>query len=54
MNKNYCNKCNKYIRLKNPKISYIFHKTLALLLYLISRCNVIEIIKTINLIKSMN
>ena len=30
MNKNNCNKCNEYIRLKNPKISYIFHKTLAL------------------------
>ena len=27
MNKNYCIRCNKYTKLKNPEISYIFSKT---------------------------
>ena len=26
----FCNVCNKYIKFKNPKISYIFKKTLDL------------------------
>ena len=30
MIKIYCNVCNKYRKSKNPKISYIFKKTLSL------------------------
>ena len=30
MKKIYCSKCNKYKKFKNPKISYIFDKTLVL------------------------
>ena len=30
MNKNYCIKCNKYRKLKKPKMSYIFNETLVL------------------------
>ena len=30
MKKIYCIKCNKYRKFKNPKISYIFNKTLVL------------------------
>ena len=30
MKKIYCIKCNKYRKFKNPKISYIFDKTLVL------------------------
>ena len=29
-NKNYCIKCNKYTKFKNPKKSYIFNETLVL------------------------
>ena len=30
MKKLYCVKCNKYRKLKNPRISYIFDETLSL------------------------
>ena len=30
MMKIYCNVCNKYKKFKNPKMSYIFKKTLSL------------------------
>ena len=30
MKKIYCVKCNKYRKLKNPRISYIFDETLSL------------------------
>ena len=30
MKKNYCIKCSKYRKVKNPKKSYIFDKTLVL------------------------
>ena len=30
MKKHYCVKCNKYRKLKNPRISYIFDETLSL------------------------
>ena len=30
MNEIYCIKCNKYRKINNPKISYVFNKTLVL------------------------
>ena len=64
MEKIYCIKCDKYKKLKNPKIQYIFDKTLVLSI-ICDRCGSndentfekeesIEILKILGLVNDMN
>ena len=59
----YCIKCNKYRKLKNPKVSYILDKTLVLSITcdkcgsndqkIFKKEESIEILKTLGLIKNI-